>query len=100
MDDHAALKPALSHTTVTGATSLDIQAPSFTESSPPSEESAELNGRSKSTSRLSFAEHTPASLTVSVSEVDDAIISHAEVVRSVYEFRQSNLLTTLEWVQI
>ena len=101
MDDNAALSPALSHITVSSAASSESQAPSFTESSPPSEKSAELNGGSKNTSRgSSVDEHTPASLTVSVHAIDDAIISHAELVSSVHECPQLTLLKTLGRAQI
>ena len=84
IDDQAALSPSSFHTSSSGIASSESQAPSFTESPPSSETSAGEYGDSESTSRTSCSENIPGSLRVSIYDLDDAIITHAEVVGSVH----------------
>lgn len=85
VDDQAALSPTSNHTADSSAAPSESQAPSFTESPPPSEKAVEESEGSKITRGTSCAEHTPGSLKFSIHALDDAIISHAEVVSSAHE---------------
>lgn len=80
IDDHAALSPRSDHDSNSSVGSSGVRAPTFTESPPPSEKSAEGEG-SKSTSRASSAEYSPPALSAfSHVGVEDSTVSHAEVV--------------------
>lgn len=80
VDDQAALSPTSIHTTDSSAASSESQAPSFTESPPPSEKSAGKHGGSKNSSRASSAEYASPGSEISSSGEDDFVVSQAEVV--------------------